>query len=325
MKRLSKLKPLNINVNKSETYQPLFNKDTILNEINAKIGTNKGPSIEYLYVVPHVQFSLSLLMRGMYSSSNPYGHAAIRYTLNDGSDYVMNIVGKPGKKMVNIMPTYDYIFGDPNIILNNGSEQGGIYQRTIIGFRLENYPLNLIQNMHNYFIELQKLEKDGQIGFNLASLNFYIPFISKYIERGNCALWTSKGLVKCGIFRGSTIFPKYIFVKLYVKCLNSWGWLGICHKTDNIQCSIVNYNRVLTKYEQDIFKQNNNNKYKEPFGWVSPFLFSKSNRKFRNLQKFANVDVTLHSVNVNGNDMYKADITSNEPWMPKWIGSVFNF
>ena len=122
-------------------YRPVTNKDTVFAEIDRKLGVDKPPSVEYLYVVPHIGMSLTqlsrLLGKGAYSSSNPYGHAAVRYTTSDGHQWVMNIVGKPNRRMVNFLDPEDYLFGDPAVTCMVGSEQGGVFHRSIIGIRLE--------------------------------------------------------------------------------------------------------------------------------------------------------------------------------------------
>eukprot|EP01084_Bolivina_argentea_P198754 340240_1 len=133
-----------------------MNVNTLLNDIDKNLGVRTPPSMEYLYVVPAVAWSWSGLwfLRKVYSSCNPYGHAAVRYTTSDGSQYLLNIVGKPGSRMVNFLHPTDYLFGDPSVTCALGSEQGGVFQRSIIGFRLENYPPNKIDDMHQYFMDL---------------------------------------------------------------------------------------------------------------------------------------------------------------------------
>ena len=309
-------KPLEID----SKYRPVANVHSILSEIDSSLGVQSPPSMEYLYVVPCVSFSLSklwLIGSGIYSSSNPYGHSALRYTTSDGQQYVMNIVGKPGKRMVNFLDPTDYLFGDPSITCDMGSEQGGVFNRSIIGFRLENYPSHKIDALHTYFINLQQREiKKRDVKFNLAGLPqlFRIPFITKAYERGNCALWTSKGLVAAQIFKQGTIFPKYIFVKLYSKAIQSYGWYGMYGTLKEQQilprCNVISYNQVIVDEEERI----------DPHGWVTPFILSKSNRNFRNLKKFANCNVDLETdVLDNGDVCYKAKVEKCKPWIPKFL------
>ena len=178
-------------MNSATNYRPVANIDSVLTEIDSALGASSPPSVEYLYVVPHVALSITklwILGRGVYSSSNPYGHAAIRYTTSDGEQHVMNIVGKPGSRMVNFMRPIDYLFGDPSVTCELGSEQGGVFNRSIIGFRLENYPPEKVDKLHQYFVDLQEREvSKREVVFNLMALPGWIriPFVTKAYERGN--------------------------------------------------------------------------------------------------------------------------------------------
>ena len=307
-------------------YRPVANINSVFNEIDDSLGVSQPPSIEYLYVVPHVALSLSklwILGRGVYSSSNPYGHSALRYTTSDGKQYVMNIVGKPGCRMVNFLSPTDYLFGDPSVTCHLGSEQGGVFHRSIIGFRMENYPKDRIDKLHQYFIDLQEREiKKREVKFNLMALPGWIriPFITKAYERGNCALWTSKGMVQARIFKKATIFPKYIFVKLYTIAIQSYGWYGMYAVKKNQllpRCNIVSYNQVIIDDDDD---DNNKDKKPQPVGWTTPLLFTRSNRNFRNLKKFAHCQVDLVTdVQDDGDVCYKAKVEKCEPWMPGFL------
>ena len=120
-----------------------------------------------------------------------------RYQTSNGKQWVMNIVGKPGRNMVNFMKPTDYLFGNPSENERLGSEQGGVYERSIVGFRLENYDLKKIDKMHQYFENLKHKEENKEVKFSLICLPSFIqiPFITKAYEKGNCAYWTSKGMV----------------------------------------------------------------------------------------------------------------------------------
>ncbi|KAL9649717.1 hypothetical protein ABK040_009532 [Willaertia magna] len=206
------------NVFYKNSTKPIDNKETILNDIDNVLGKHKPPAFEYLYIEPAA-------FRNPFfepSSHNPYGHAAIRYTNpENGESIVMNIVGRSDKRMVNFLKAEDYIFGDPDCCNVEGNEQGGIYLRTIIGFRFEEWPLLWIENMHNYFKEIQQQELDKDAKYEMLLGPVY-NFLRKYnilnvSERGNCSYWTTKGMVKARIFKKPTMWPKFTNVKLYTK------------------------------------------------------------------------------------------------------------
>eukprot|EP00494_Astrolonche_serrata_P008766 UN08810 len=79
----------------------------------------------------------------------------------------MNIVGKPGYTMTNFMPAEDYFFGDPNKVV--GTEQGGIYWRNLVGFRIENITESELTKLHLFYKNLSHLESEGQAGYSMFS------------------------------------------------------------------------------------------------------------------------------------------------------------
>ena len=97
-------------------------------------------SVEYILAMPawrHIKFSSFFFKNGSESSFNPFGHSVIRYNLN-GNDTIMNISGKPGTQMANFFKTEDYLFNDEIV---EGDEQGGVFNRSYVGIRLENVPI----------------------------------------------------------------------------------------------------------------------------------------------------------------------------------------
>lgn len=68
------------------------NKDTILADVDLALDMTSPPSVEYLYVPPRAQYTIRRIAElfGGHSDSyaNPYGHAAIRYTLPCGEEKV---------------------------------------------------------------------------------------------------------------------------------------------------------------------------------------------------------------------------------------------
>ncbi|KAL0486673.1 hypothetical protein AKO1_001655 [Acrasis kona] len=268
----------------SRALKEVTNKGTILKEINSILNVKRSPAIEYLYVEPAITFSLS---NAKHSSSNPYGHAAIRYRIPNTNEesVVMNIVGKGGK-MVHFLKPEDYLFGDPIVFTETeGNEQGGIYNRHMIGFRVEEWPDELLQEMHNYYQDLSQRDttKDANFSLVLAPITGYNywsklfwPFV-RLAERGNCSYWTSNGLQKAEVIK-NTMFPKNIAVKMYWKALRKYP--------DNF--NIVSYRSPLTVDENGTKIRPSMSGWLKPFWWLESVLFEK-------LDDMANVVVSIDS------------------------------
>lgn len=225
--------------------------------IDESLGRNSPPAIEFIYVTPVKTYKLF----SSDSSINPYGHALIRYTIkSQNKQYLMNIVGKGGK-MVHIMDPTDYFFTNPNIKVLEGSEQGGIYNRSFSGFRIEDWDEEKVLKMHQYFLKIEKDNEQGQCSYSL----LLGPFISKWFpnvtEKGNCSYWTSKGMCEAGILKKPTLWPKYIFTLLYFTCGKD----------------VSNHNIIFYKCLKD---------EKQLRGWLRPFSWI-SDEIFKNLKKFA--------------------------------------
>ena len=81
------------------------------------------------------------------------------------------------------------------------------------------------------------------------------------------------------------------------------------------RCNIVSYNQLVI--DQD---EKEETKRPQPTGWTTPFLFTRTNRNFRNLKLFAHCQVDLVTdVQDNGDICYKAKVEKCDPWMPKWL------
>jgi len=131
------------------------------------------------------------------------------------------VVGKPGKRMVNFLTAEDYLFGDPTrCSINEGNEQGGIYSRTIHGFRFEEWPEQYISQMHNFYKDAQERGDNERAKFSIIFGPIYNMMRRVNLgmaERGNCSYWTSSGFVKGHILNKATMWPKYANMKLYTK------------------------------------------------------------------------------------------------------------
>lgn len=220
---------------------PISNKDTILQEINKAVDQPTNPSIEYILVRP---FIVIPLLGGYGINYNSYGHSAIRYTTPEGHDVVMNIEGKKdGIPMVAFYEATDYLYGTGK---DKHGSQRGVYNRNMVGIRIENVSKENIKKMHVYFLKLREYDQMGLKKFNIvlgpmlnfltrgiigwlighdkhikdeydASYNFsnYDLQLIKEIEYGNCAKWISEGLKCAGLITVTKVWPKSILVDIF--------------------------------------------------------------------------------------------------------------
>lgn len=73
----------------------VVNADSVLEDVDRVLRVSSPPAVEYIYVPPRAQYTLRFLgLLGGHSESyaNPYGHAAIRYTLPCGEEQVRSQV-----------------------------------------------------------------------------------------------------------------------------------------------------------------------------------------------------------------------------------------
>lgn len=152
----------------------------------------------------------------------------------------MNIAGKkPGKNMVRFTNPEDYLFGTDYTV----AEQRGICawrvlarrglrsliashpclpgadNREIIGIRIENLPVENIERMHQFYLDLYEADRARSAKFNIALFpitNFLRGLLpTRIAERGNCARWTSKGLVVAGVATKPSMWPKSVWINIF--------------------------------------------------------------------------------------------------------------
>jgi len=178
------------------------NKDSILTDIDQVLGVNKPPDIEYLFVLPYLRWRLNWF-KWFGFAGNYYGHSAVKYIDPEtGEQVVMNITGSTeSPEMVNFLKAEDYLFGTH--YFEKGGTQGGVYNRNIISVRIENVPRQQIMDMDYFYKKLQRNQHQRVAKFSLLFgtlwnwLAGYLPV--DVAERGNCAYWTSKGLVEISL------------------------------------------------------------------------------------------------------------------------------
>jgi hypothetical protein len=192
--------------------QCISNKMTILSDLDKFLGRNAPPSLEYIFVEPLANVRLP---DGRGSGMNPFGHAVVRYTLPGGEQRVMNISGLAGHDMVNFMDPAEYLYGTD---FAPGNEQKGLYNRSMIGLRIEEVSPEKILKLDEYYCGIRERQRNGDAKFHLSmsrlvnTLDWMLPMAM--VEMGNCAAWSSAGLKNSGITNWRSYYPKRIFVKL---------------------------------------------------------------------------------------------------------------
>ena len=275
----------------------IANKQGILASVDEALGLSRPPDLELL-LTDHLTCTDSNFSIAMHACLLRFGHVAVRYTTSDGVQRVMNILGSletPGSQMVNFVPPEDYLYGTKG--WTTYAQQGGAYNRDIVGVRVERVERGATDAMHAYFQALHRrslvgssdLVADGAdddavlsarsairgkntgaarfqlLEGRLSSLANQLPplpgnllrlglerarsateFLSKNqradeqapaatpalgfcrefagrgqehvrtatYTAGNCAQWTSSGLVFAGLLRRSRLFPKAILIQL---------------------------------------------------------------------------------------------------------------
>ena len=283
------------------------NKETILDELNKSLGTNSNPSVEYLITKP---YGLIRLPFGLGSVNyNWYGHSALRYTTPEGKDIVVNVEAKEkGKNFIQFYDAKEYLFGTK-------SAQKGIYQRDIVGLRIENVSPLDIKVMHKYILELESNNNNSndKVRFNIILgpiLNFFGNFMNNFPEYGNCARWTSSMLFRAGLTTNYFVWPKTLFINIFENY----------YKT-NVK-ELTNMNVVYYERAENVSK---------PFYGVKdrPVWFEKSVAPFQSLRNYFYGDLkhfAKSTVIVNSEkNMAEIKINSEEQiYKPNKLRNVLN-
>ena len=191
----------------------IANKNTILDEIDKSLSSDK-PCIEYILVKPwsnlHLPFGYGL------HHLNTYGHSALRYVDPDGNDIVVNIEGEEeATEMVNFYPSKEYLYG----VTDHGIQQA-VYNREMVGIRIEDIDKEDVEKLHKFFLNLQKGNIEGTKDYALMGgnlINVVSSITNKFTKMpkyGNCAEWISEGLKEIDIVTAKTMWPKAIFIDI---------------------------------------------------------------------------------------------------------------
>ena len=262
----------------------IANKDTLLKEIDHALGMSQPPALEMIWVRPFPM--VKILNKGL--GTNPFGHTLVRYTMPDGTQKIMNIVGVKGHQMVNFVKPEDYLYSTHGFILasdkgkpdyqNRAEEQGGVYNRGMVSLRIEKLPPETITHLDSYYQNLKTLADAGKDVFSLAGAeikNKINQLLGNPVREGNCALWSSTGYAVAGILKSPSFWPKNVWVKLYEKY----------KKIDPDNVHVVSYRHIkqaVQTFSPDV----------DMNGLVTPFNIAK-NIKYWNLERFADLLVEV--------------------------------
>ena len=192
----------------------ISNLGTILTDVDRALGRTKPPALEVIFVEPQ---PIGRLPRGGRSSTNPFGHALVRYTRPSGEQTAVNVGGRPGAPLITRFAPEEYFYGTTNF--DSGNTQGGVYNRRMIGVSVDELPQEQLAALDAYFLDLEERNQAGEAAyFIIASkvvnlVNRFVP--GTQADLGNCALWMSKGLASAGIISKSTEWPKKLAVDLF--------------------------------------------------------------------------------------------------------------
>jgi hypothetical protein len=188
----------------------------VLKSIDAITNNQSKPYVEYIFAMPRWNMKIFKFN----SSSNPYGHSLVRYSKPyhsslEQNSIVMNVSGKSKSPMINFFDADKYLFANG---VKTGNEQGGMENRSFMVVRFD-VDEKLINKMHREYIDLKAQHQVKDIEFSLLFYhitNFFRPYFHKSL-RGNCAFWTSKGLIHTGLIDKIHSWPSYMLFRLITK------------------------------------------------------------------------------------------------------------
>lgn len=138
---------------------PIDNKSTILSLVDDALGVERPPDLEIL-LTDHLTCTASPLSELLHACFLRFGHVAVRYTTSDGTGRVMNILGGvEGADLVHFVDPADYLYGTKG--WDTYAQQGGAYNRDVIGVRVERCAPGSIDAMHAYYEALHLRSKIG--------------------------------------------------------------------------------------------------------------------------------------------------------------------
>jgi hypothetical protein len=130
------------------------NKKTILHDVDRALHPDapRPPDVEVL-VTEHLAYTGNPVSRFLHHHLIALGHVLVRYTTSDGEQHVMNILGgdalKRGGRMVNFAKPEEYLYGTEGY--DGWNQQAGVYNRNIVGVRIEHAPEGVVDALHAYY------------------------------------------------------------------------------------------------------------------------------------------------------------------------------
>ena len=294
----------------------ISNIDTILKDVNKSLGKHQddNPNIEYIITRPYGLISLPFNIGSI--NYNTYGHSALRYTIpigpEKGRDVVVNIEGKEKKVFLQYYDAKNYLFStDPNL----SGTQKGVYQRDMIGLRIEKIPIEDLIRLHNYIQILIEKDKNNEIKFNIlfgpliniVTKLLHTHFNIKYVEYGNCSRWISSILFQAKVTTNIFVWPKTIFINMFENY----------YKTNIKNLSNMNI----------IYYLQPNHVNKTFYGVKTKPLFFESIAPLQSIRELFYYDLKFYSnvlVKIPNNSIKAELIVNSKPFKPSKLRNIVN-
>lgn len=274
---------------------PISNKDTILNELDQATGRNKPPDLEYILIMPFSKFMIPGTKDWGFCV-NTFGHSAIRYRLPptpedpNGRQILVNIDARKNRpSMVDFLDPKEYFYGTDEKLTG---EQRGVYNRNMISLQVDHVPPEKIMAMHQYFLELDQLSQAGKHRFGalprpiqdyfqskIEQLDQKLDQVEERIKQtrpviyGNCAKWSSEGLIRAGVITYRSYWPKAIWINMFENYQHT-----VIKTRENLK--VISYRRI--KHAKRAYGQDRS----QVITQVAPLQTFRSLTYF-NLEKFA--------------------------------------
>jgi|Transcript_81764 hypothetical protein len=223
------------------------NKRTILAEIDAFLGhPDHPPGVDFIFV-ENVNPDFFLIPRWFCGGWGiGFGHAAVRFTREDGTQRLVNITqgtGEVGEEnLIDIWqePT-DYMFG-----IRGQKGAGGCFSRSIALVRITDVEPNAIRAIEFYFQSLAAAFDSSGLEHVRYSRTRCLDFLRWILgmpatQSGNCSEWTSRGLFLANIIERVYMFPKSIFIDMF----QTW-----CYGKKGETKGEVGHNRVRSSWPE---------------------------------------------------------------------------